>query len=184
MPSRAAWYYQLSMDDTLPDMMVCRPPRHIGDDVLLSTRPVTSWPADVRCVRIAGERAYDYVPALLPWEIVSAPVASVLWEMGKGDVECLPVVIEKGEGREEITGYSVLHVMREIQAFDREHGVWKENDLGLWVIKKALLGDVIAGLDVFRMAEVKTAIIVSKATVARLHAIGAVGFAWLSIPVY
>ena len=108
---------------------------------------------------------------------------------GIGGVRFLPVRVVRQETGEELQGYSVMHVLRVVSAFDPAHSRYKEMnsrylDMRYNIFVLALLRAPLAGEDVFRLAERKVSTFVSRRVVERLEAMGATGFRWIPVPCY
>ena len=149
-----------------------------------STSPADAWPANVRFYT-EGTIAWDHLPCVAGWTLVSARVKRILEELDGEAVECLPVQVFRLETGEELPGYYLLHVLREVSAFDREHGtysIYENGDLG--VIMTALRKEAVEGLHIFRLAEADTWIYVSRVVVKRLKWIRATGFVWSPVCAY
>lgn len=152
-------------------------------DFPTSTYPAKEWPAEIRFYT-KGTIAMDLIATVLTWALVSKRVKDFLEQLDPEAVECLPVQVFRLETGESVPGYYVLHVLREVAAFDREHGFYRIIGDYFQVIKIALRREAVEGLHIFRLAERNRFPYCSSEVVKRLEGIGATGLGWFPIPAF
>ena len=120
--------------------------------------------------------------------MISERVKQVLEELGVEGVQILPIRVIRKETGEEVPGYYILHVWKQIPALDEEHTVYfeprDEKYPQLSIIKVALRREVIGNAEVFRLTQDPVPVYVSRRVKERLEEIGATGFKWIPVPSY
>ncbi len=159
------WYEVRKRDNTNPDPFVADgwDLRGLDETDFLQGKRIDNWPDDVsfRATTPENDGAPDDALAnelLLP--IVSKRVQQALAKAKIGDIQFLPVHVFDSRGRR-VKGYSILNILRLIDALDMERSKvdyfpddWPvEADRGkFWVCEKAVLvSSKLASVDIFRL---------------------------------
>ena len=180
-------YYQLWFDDQNSEAIVCEEEdlRGLPRELVYRTEPLQGWPADVTfyCV---GKFPEDYLFATLPgWILISRRVQRALEGLRITDIEFLPVRVQRRGGIGGIADYAVLHVVREVPAVDWSHSrITQRPDPGRpRIAELTVFGEAVDGLDLFRLQEEPSTVLVSQRVRSAIDDLGATGFHWKPVRV-
>jgi hypothetical protein len=183
-------HYKLWFDDSDPLAAICTRAelRGVSEYFVYQPEPIDEWPSDVTFYT-EGEHLEDrLIPAPMNWILVSVRVKKALQKMEIEGVQFLPVRVVRQETEEEVRGYHVLHVWRQLSALDEEHTVRlvpKQEDCPqLGIAKVALRREVIGDVDMFRLEDWYIPVYVSRRVKELLQAIKVTGFKWIPVPEY
>lgn len=136
-------------------------------DLLTEGAPITDWPPDVT-LYVKGKNPTDYLfYPLSPWFTISKKAQIALEEANIEGIQFLPIHVLHKSGIE-IPGYAIVNVLTVVAALDYEHTDWMTPDRErvpypqLNILEEALQRKKIDGLEIFRLAELKTQVYVSK----------------------
>jgi len=160
----------------------------VSEYFIYQPEPIEEWPEEI-AFYAEGEPLEDYLfPTMVDWVLISERVKQVLEKLEVKGVQFLPIRVVRKETGEEVPGYWVLHVWKQISALDEEHTVYfeprDEKYPQLDIIKVALRKEAIGKAEIFRLKERKVSIYVSRRVKERLEEIGATGFKWIPVPSY
>jgi hypothetical protein len=185
---KSADYYKLWFEET--GGAVCRKAdlKGVSEYFIYQLAPVEEWPRGITFYA-EGEPIEDYLfPTMVDWVLISERVKAVLEELKVAGVQFLPIRVVRKKTGEEVPGYYVLHVWKQIPALDEEHTVYLEPRSEKYpepiIGKVALRKEAIGNADIFRLAEYDVQIYVSRRVKERLEEIGATGFKWIPVPSY
>ena len=183
-------YYRMWFDDSDPQAMIC--PRadlgSVSEHFVYQPRPVEEWPARITFYA-EGQHAEDYLfPTMVNWILVSQRVQQVLEQLPLDGVQLLPVNVVTVEDGEEISGYHVLHVWKQISALDNDRTVFSasmhEDHPQLNIVKVVLRRAAIGGANIFRIRERNTSVYVSQLVKECFEDRDLTGFRWFPVPSY
>jgi hypothetical protein len=185
---KSADYYKLWFEET--GGAVCRKAdlKGVSEYFIYQPEPIEEWPEEI-AFYAEGEPLEDYLfPTMVDWVLISERVKQVLEKLEVKGVQFLPIRVVRKETGEEVPGYWVLHVWKQISALDEEHTVYfeprDEKYPQLDIIKVALRKEAIGKAEIFRLKERKVSIYVSRRVKERLEEMGATGFKWIPVPSY
>jgi hypothetical protein len=182
-------YFKLWFDDTDDQAIICRKYdlKGVSRHILSKAKPIEDWPEDITFYA-EGEHAEDYLGNARGWLMFSERVRRALEQLGVEGIQFLPVRVVIVETGKELPGYSVMNVLTVLSALDEEHTVYleprHEEYPHLSITKVALLREAIGNADIFRLAELKVSVYVSRRVKEHLEEIGATGFKWIPVPSY
>lgn len=142
----------------------------------------------IYCKVCAGDvTKYDYIPNNLAWPIVSEKIKIIIEKTELETYEFIQIV---NENNERLIGY-LLHCMNFVNALDDKKSLCKKFEYvsngkkyeRLSVIKYALLGEKIKGLDLFKLEESTVPLFVSEKLRNNIVESGATGFDFLKVEI-